>query len=57
MSQEQAEAFLERMKNDDAFKATVIRMEDLETKMAYINRKGYTFTADELEKASHLITV
>jgi predicted ribosomally synthesized peptide with nif11-like leader len=57
MSQEQAEAFLERMKNDDAFNAAVIRMDDLETKMAYINRKGYTFTSDELEKASHLITV
>ncbi len=57
MSQEQAEAFLERMKNDDVFNAAVIRMDDLETKMAYINRKGYTFTSDELEKASHLITV
>jgi len=28
-------------------------MEDIETKMAYINRQGFTFTADELEMAEH----
>ena len=53
MSKEKAEAFLERMKNDDAFNAAVIRKEDPETKIAYIIRKGYQFTSDELEAATY----
>jgi predicted ribosomally synthesized peptide with nif11-like leader len=53
MSKELAEAFLERMKKDDAFKTAVIKKEDPETKIAYINRKGYQFTSDELEAATY----
>ena len=52
MSKEQARAFLERMKMDDAFNEAVIRMEDVETKMAYIKREGFSFTSDELEIAA-----
>ena len=40
MSQEQAKAFLERMKNDELFNGAVLRMEDTETKMAFIQREG-----------------
>ena len=53
MSLEQAYAFLDRMKNDDLFNEAVIRMQDVETKMAFIKRQGYTFTTDELEEASN----
>ncbi|MEI8185283.1 MAG: Nif11-like leader peptide family natural product precursor [Chlorobiaceae bacterium] len=58
MSQAQAQAFLERMKRDDAFNEAVNRIEDVETKMAYIHREGYDFTTDELEMATmQLISV
>ena len=53
MSKEDANAFLERMKNDDAFNEAVNRMEDAETRMAFINRQGYNFTPEELAMASH----
>jgi predicted ribosomally synthesized peptide with nif11-like leader len=52
MSQEQAKAFLERMRNDEEFNGAVLRMEDAETKMAFIQREGYEFTTEELETAS-----
>ena len=52
MSQKKALDFLERMKSDEAFNEAVNRIEDVETKMAYIEREGYRFTADELEEAS-----
>ena len=52
MSQEEATAFMLRMKRDDAFREAVIRMEDAETKMEYIQREGFSFTSDELEFAT-----
>ncbi|MEI7707273.1 MAG: Nif11-like leader peptide family natural product precursor [Chlorobium sp.] len=57
MSQEHAKAFLERMKNDEEFNGAVLRMEDSETKMAFIQREGYEFTTDELETASSSISM
>jgi predicted ribosomally synthesized peptide with nif11-like leader len=51
MSQEEANVFLEKMKNDVAFREAVIRIEDVKAKMEYIHRKGYSFTSDELEFA------
>lgn len=53
MSHQDANAFLDRMKSDDTFNEAVNRMEDVETKMAFINRQGYQFTSDELEDAFH----
>ena len=41
------------MKSDEAFNEAVIRIEDTETKMAFIQRHGYQFTADELEDAAN----
>jgi predicted ribosomally synthesized peptide with nif11-like leader len=52
MSQEQAKIFLEKMKSDDAFREAVIRIEDVDTKIEYINRNGFSFTSDELEVAT-----
>ena len=57
MSQNQALAFLERMKSDEAFNEAVNRIKDVDKKMAYIERKGYRFTADELEEASFAISM
>ena len=57
MSQMKALDFLERMKSDEAFNEAVNRIEDVETKMAYIEREGYRFTADELEEASCSMTM
>ena len=42
---------------DEAFNEAVNRIEDVETKMAYIEREGYRFTADELEEASCSMTM
>ena len=57
MSQKLALGFLERMMSDEAFNEEVNGIEDLETKMAYIEREGYRFTADELEGASCLMSM
>jgi predicted ribosomally synthesized peptide with nif11-like leader len=51
MSQDQAHAFLEKMKSDDVFRDTVIMIEDVEAKLQYISREGFSFTSDELEVA------
>ena len=56
MSLAQANAFLERMKHDDAFNEAVNRMEDAETRMAFIDRQGYQFTLNELDEASYIMT-
>ena len=55
MSQKLALGFLERMMSDEAFNEAVNGIEDLETKMAYIEKQGYRFNADELEEASSLL--
>ena len=57
MSQKLALGFLERMMSDEAFNEAVNGIEDLETKMAYIEREGHRFTADELEGASCLMSM
>ena len=56
MSHEDACAFLERMKSDDAFNEAVNRMEDAETRMAFIDRQVYQFTLNELYEASYIMT-
>ncbi len=48
MSKEDARAFIARMRRDEAFSDAVIRIEDIESKMAYIGREGFSFTAVEL---------
>jgi len=52
MSQEQARVFLEKMKTDDAFREVVVGIEDVDTKLEYINQKGFSFTSNELEVAA-----
>ncbi len=51
MCQEQAKAFLEKMKRDETFRESVIMIEDGEAKLEYINQEGFIFTSDELDVA------
>jgi predicted ribosomally synthesized peptide with nif11-like leader len=53
MSQQQAIFFLDKMLKDDDFREAVIRIEDVETKMEYIHRQGFSFTVEELGNASN----
>ena len=48
MSQQDAQAFIERMKYDDAFHEAVIRLEEMESRIAFINREGFDCTLDEI---------
>ena len=48
MSQQDAQAFIERMKSDDAFREAVIRLEEMESRIAFINREGFDCTLDEI---------
>ena len=52
MSQEQARVFLEKMKTDDVFREVIVGIEDVDTKLEYINQKGFIFTSNELEVAA-----
>ena len=42
MSEDQAKAFVEKMKSDDAFRAKVMAEEDVEARMALIGRNAST---------------
>ena len=53
MSQEQAIVFIEKMKNDEAFRDEVIKIKDAESKIEYITREGLNFTSDELKFAAY----
>lgn len=53
MSREDAQAFIERMRRDEAFMNDVIAIEDVEKKIAFINRHGYSFTSSELSEVQH----
>lgn len=48
MSQKDAQAFLERMRRDEVFSEVVLRLEDSESRMAFINREGFDCTIDEI---------
>jgi predicted ribosomally synthesized peptide with nif11-like leader len=51
MSKKQAEDFIEKIKNDDAFREEVMSIRDVKNKIGYINRQGFFFTSDELKNA------
>ena len=55
MCQEQAIAFIEKMKLDETFRETVVMIEDVEAKLEYINQEGFIFTSDELDAAESSI--
>ncbi len=49
MSQQAAQACVERMKTDDAFREKVMAAESIDERMEIINAAGFTCTADEIK--------
>ena len=54
MSAEQAKAFVEKMKSDEAFRAKVMAEEDLEARMALIGTEGFDCSAEEIASLPEL---
>ena len=48
MSEDQARAFIERMKSDEAFRAKVMAEEDVEARLALIHAEGFDFSVEEM---------
>ena len=48
MSVEQAKAFIERMKTDEAFREKVMAIEDKEARIACIQAEGFECTEEEI---------
>jgi predicted ribosomally synthesized peptide with nif11-like leader len=53
MSQEHAKVFIEKMKNDEEFRESVQKLEDVDAKIEYIIQKGINFTSNELMFAAY----
>ena len=54
MSVDQAKAFVEKMKSDEAFRAKVMAEEDVEARMALIGAEGFDCSAEELGASQEL---
>ena len=48
MSKEAAQAFVEKMKSDEAFRERVMAEEDVEARMALIGAAGFDCSAEEI---------
>ena len=48
MSVDQAKAFIEKMKSDEAFRARVMAVEDVTERMGLINAEGFDCSAEEI---------
>ena len=48
MSEEAAQAFIERMKSDEDFRAKVMAEEDMDARMALIVAEGFDCSAEEI---------
>ncbi len=56
MSQEQAMAFLEKLKTDEAFHAKVFSVEDVTARIQLINAEGFACSAEEIRAVSEELT-
>jgi predicted ribosomally synthesized peptide with nif11-like leader len=54
MSVEQAKAFVEKMKADEAFRAKVMAVEDADARMALSAAEGFDCTAEEIHSLQEL---
>lgn len=52
MSAESAQAFVERMKNDEEFAERVADAESKESRWAMVKAEGYDFTEEEVQAAA-----
>ena len=50
MSLEQARAFIEKMKSDEAFRNRIITIEDIDARLAAASDAGFEFTEAELKE-------
>ena len=48
MSKEAAQAFVEKMKSDEAFRARVMAEEDVEARLVLIGTEGFDCSAEEI---------
>ena len=55
MSKNHAQRFLEKLRSDEIFRDTVIKIEDVEKKIDFLNGAGFFFTSDELEIAHSML--
>jgi len=53
MSAEQAQAFFQRMKSDEAFAAKVKAVEDVDARMELINAEGFDCSVEEIKAVSN----
>ncbi len=51
MSNEHPMVFIDKMNSDDTFRDEVVRIDDEEAKIEYVNREGLNFSSDELKYA------
>ena len=51
MSVKEAEEFINKMKNDDAFRVEVLKFTDVKELKEYLHQHGFHFTSDELKNA------
>ena len=51
MSVEQAKAFIERMKTDEAFREKIMAIETPEERLKAIGAAGFEFTGEEINEA------
>jgi predicted ribosomally synthesized peptide with nif11-like leader len=54
MSEDQARAFVERMKSDEAFRAKVMAEEDVEARLALIHAEGFDCSVEEIAALQEL---
>ena len=54
MSKEAAQAFVEKMKSDEAFRERVMAVQDVEARMALIVAEGFDCSADEIGSLQEL---
>ncbi|NTU52272.1 MAG: Nif11-like leader peptide family natural product precursor [Chlorobiaceae bacterium] len=55
MSVEQAKAFIERMKTDEAFREKVMSIEDAAGRIACIRSEGYDCTEQEINEEAQVV--
>ena len=55
MSQEDARAFMEKMKNDARFREKILAEEDGEKCLQLINQEGFDFSIEDLSKLQEVI--
>jgi predicted ribosomally synthesized peptide with nif11-like leader len=56
MSQQQAQACIEKMKVDEAFRAKVMAVEDVAVRVKLINAEGFDCTEEELKAESQRLS-